>query len=141
MGAGKGKSRRVLSGPTPRVEEKEWSGELPPKGVYLDDRREPPSFLGWDWVKTTDELKNAVETAQKAGESIAFISLDFNLDAADKQTGEDVLDWLVADATRWPRQLLLHTGDFEARKRMQATIVALAPYTVVEETPLGPLYS
>lgn len=139
MGSGKGKNRRAntieANGDTSTIKEEKWDGQLPEQGVYLDDRHSPVKE-GWRWTKSVVETTMILEK-----EEVGFVSLDYELGLADPgHNGAEVIEWMIENS-KWPQKLLLHTGSYDGRGYMQQLLKDHAPYQVVMESPIGPLYS
>lgn len=85
--------------------------------VFLDDSRATPK--GWIRTYTVAETITMLQTG-----SVTEISLDHHLGADAMDDGEEVLQWLESQVRtagfRPPDAILVHTGDAEARARMEA---------------------
>jgi hypothetical protein len=86
--------------------------------VYLDDARETP--VGWVRTYTVEETIGLLRDYQ-----VVALDLDHHLGADTDENGEDVLHWLEEQVRtsgfRPPEVILSHTGNVEARPRMDAT--------------------
>jgi hypothetical protein len=86
--------------------------------VYLDDARETP--VGWVRTYTVEETIALLREHQ-----VVALDLDHHLGADTDENGEDVLRWLEEQVRtsgfRPPEVILSHTGNPEARPRMDAT--------------------
>lgn len=89
--------------------------------VFLDDMRTPPD--GWILVAWPDEAIELLKTGK-----VEQISLDHDLGDDDKGTGYDVVLWIeraVALHGFKPPQILVHSANISARKKMEAGISSI----------------
>lgn len=89
--------------------------------VYLDDLRPTPE--GWVHVYWPDE---AIELLKQ--NNVAVISLDHDLGDDVRGTGYDVILWIeeaVATTDFYPPEILVHSANSSARKKMEAGIESI----------------
>lgn len=94
--------------------------------VYLDDIREPNE--DWVWVRRPSDAIRLLSTG-----GVEVISLDHDLGASIDScvvykygtTGYDVLLWIEEHVARFnfnPPEILIHTDNPPARRRMEAAV-------------------
>ena len=89
--------------------------------VFLDDEREAP--LGWLRVRWPEEVITLLETG-----IVTHLSLDHDLGDDAHGTGYDVIRWIeeaVVTQDFVPPEILIHTANPAARKRMLAGVAQI----------------
>jgi hypothetical protein len=85
----------------------------------LDDAREAP--VGWGRTHNAEETIAKLKTG-----SVVALDLDHYLGADAEDSGDDVLRWLEEEVRtkgfRPPDSISVHTGDLEARVKMDQAI-------------------
>lgn len=89
--------------------------------LWLDDQRKPPK--DWIWVKTPNDCIEALQSF-----FVDILSLDHDLGIfvdEKEETGYDVLCWLEQNLVYMPNEVLIHTANPVARRRMELVLSAI----------------
>lgn len=96
--------------------------------IFLDDERKIPN--GWLGVKTPEQCISWLEKCAKENVVVKKLSLDHDLGLIDpntlqERTGYDVLVWLENNLWAMPEEVIIHTANPVARRRMNLVLEAI----------------